>query len=647
MQKTIRVLRIALPVAFGLFLLIIVLSWNRKNVGRDQSVNEPIVPTRPADKPRAQSTKFRDTQTIGGRLALLVEADRVVSYQSEWNTLENVRITIYRANGLTYDILCPSAQYNTATKEADAKGGVKVTSSDGVEISTAEIKSDGNRLTNDIPVQFKIDRWQGNAGALDIDVQAETIQLLKTVTATMTAEKPNDPPMTLKGAESLFRRRENDVTFTREVEMTRAADRLTGDRITGRFTPDRRNLLGLDGNGQIAITMGSNTLPGEDVGGRKHITCDRFYTDLGGDGLISAINALGEPGLAHAVLDGPPKRDIVARTFKITMANRAVSAIYADWDVVMKELGATAREIRADHVNVTFDPVRHRATTAAAAGGFKYSDAKTSASSVRANFDIVNDRVLLTAQPGFNPTVVFDGQTVKATQIEFSPRAGEAKASGSVIAQVTSKGGSDATNVFPTSTPVYVNADQLLLRQAAKTATFTGKVKAWQETNTLFAQELQVQNNGQVISARGAVRTLLYNAGSEPRKAPLTTNSEQLIARRNERRVELIGAVQMEDEARTLAAEKATLFFDTNRKIDRVEAENKVVLVEKAMNRKVTGDKAVYHLNKKMAYLDGSPATATDPTGSLSGQQIQFDLARNRLQVVSPTAPTRGTYKQQ
>ena len=646
MQQTIRILRIALPITFGLFLLIIVLSWNRKNVGRDRSVNEPIVQTR-RENPRAESKKFRDTQTIGGRLALLVEADRVVSYSSEWNTLENVRITIYRANGLTYDIICPSAQYNTATKEADAKGGVRVSSSDGVEISTAEIRSDGNRLTNDIPVQFKIDRWQGNAGALDIDVQAETIQMLKTVTATMTPQNPNDPPMTLRGLQSLFRRRENDVTFTRDVEMTRAADRLVGDRITGRFTPDRRNLLGLDGNGQIGITMGASTLPGEDVGGRKHITCDRFYTDLGGDGLISAINALGEPGLAHAVLDGPPKRDIVARSFKIALANRAVSAIHADWDVVMKELGAAPREIRADHVHVTFDPVRHRATTAAAAGGFKYSDPKTTASAVRAHFDIVNDKVLLTAQPGFNPTVVFDGQTVKASQIEFSPRAGEARATGEVIAQVTSKGSAEATNVFPTSTPVYVNAEQLLIRQAARTAVFTGKVKAWQETNTLFAQELQVQNNGQVINARGAVRTLLYNAGSEVRKVPLTTKSDQLIARRNENRVELLGSVNMEDEARTLSAEKAILFFGPNRKVDRVEAENKVVLVEKAMNRRVTGDKAVYHLNRKMAYLDGSPATATDPTGSLSGQQIQFDLARNRLQVVSPTLPTQGTYKQQ
>jgi lipopolysaccharide export system protein LptA len=308
------------------------------------------------------------------------------------------------------------------------------------------------------------------------------------------------------------------------------------------------------------------------------------------------------------------------------------------------------REIRAEHVSVTFDPLRHRATTAVASGSFKYADPKTTASAVRAHFDIVNDLVLLTAQPGFDPTVVFDGQTVKAHQIEFSPRSGAAKATGTVIAQVISKPNgqsADPSSVFPTSQPVFVNSDQLLIKQATRTAVFTGKVKAFQGTNTLFAQEMQVQSNGQVIAARGAVRTILYNAGSEQRKVPLTSSSEQLIARRGENRIELLGNVQIEDEARTMSAEKAVLFFDASRKIERVEAETKVVLVEKAMNRKVTGDKAVYHLNKKMAYLDGSPATATDPEGSLSGQQIVFDLARNKVRVGSTTTPTSGTYKQQ
>jgi lipopolysaccharide transport protein LptA len=142
------------------------------------------------------------------------------------------------------------------------------------------------------------------------------------------------------------------------------------------------------------------------------------------------------------------------------------------------------------------------------------------------------------------------------------------------------------------------------------------------------------------------VRTVLYNTGTEARRIPLRSSSDQLLARRAERDVELSGSVSIEDENRTLTGGKATLFFDAQRKIERIEAYENVALVEKAANRKGTGDKAIYHLTQRMAYLHGSPATATDPQGTLSGQQIVFDMARNRVQVLSPTGETQGTFKQ-
>ena len=104
--------------------------------------------------------------------------------------------------------------------------------------------------------------------------------------------------------------------------------------------------------------------------------------------------------------------------------------------------------------------------------------------------------------------------------------------------------------------------------------------------------------------------------------------------------------MQIDDDTRTLTGEKATFFFDANRKIEHVEAENKVVVIEKPTNRKLTGDKATYYLAKKMVYVDGNPATATGPQGNVSGQQIKLDLARNHLEVVSPTRSTEINYKQ-
>ncbi len=651
MQRTVRALRIALPIAFFAFVLLIVFSWNRSGSRRTGAGTDPVTSTqRPEDKPHAEARTFEDVQTIGGRIVSRIRADRVVAFESGWSTLEGVTLTLFRENGLTYVLSCPAAQFNTQTKEAEARGGVRVTSSDGIEIATAEIRYDGARLTNEIPVQFRVDRWSGDAGALDLDVQAETLRLYKRVAATMAALQPNEAPMTIRGAESTFRRKENTVEFTDKVDMKRGAESVSADRMIGRFTQDRRQIIGLEGEGNCLIVMAANTAPGEDLGGRKQITCDGFFTELGPDGRIAAINARSAANTAHAVLDGPPKRDIVARSFRVALVNRVVSEITADSQVVMKELGDVPREIVAEHVVVAFDPATRRARSAVLHGAFRYRDPKTTASAFRANYDITGDRIVLTTDPGWQATVVSEGHILKAKQIEFSPRAQTAHATGSVIAQLVSKSGAataDSTNLFPAGRPVFVNSDELTMRQTGRLAHFTGHVRAWQDNNTLLSNELLVQGSGESITARGDVRTLLYNTSDEVRKTPMQSNSEQLVARKSDRRIDLIGEVAIQDDVRRLESEKAVFFFDEARKIQRVEAEGSVRLSEAAAGRKGTGDKAVYFVDRRMINLHGSPATVTDPSGSVAGQQIVFDLTRNRVQVVSPEGQTKGTYKNQ
>jgi LPS export ABC transporter protein LptC/lipopolysaccharide transport protein LptA len=649
MQSIIKLLRWLVLLAIIVVMLVIYVSFNR-NAQRGHPQSEPVTSTqRPGtDKPMGESKTFEDVQTIGGKVVSRIRAERVVAFESGWTTLENVQLTLFRDKGLTYELTCPQAEFNSTTKEAEAKGGVRLMSSDGVDIKTAEMRYDGTRLTNNIPVEFRVDRWTGKAGALDMDVPNETLRLFKKLSALMTPAKPAEAPMTLASEDATFHRRENNVVFNKGVELRRAAERMRADVVTGRFSQDRKQLTGLEGHGHTVIVMSADPNPGENLGGRKEITCDVFFTELGPDGQINAINAQSEQNIAHAVLDGPPKRDIVARTFRIGLVNREVNEIKADWTVVLKELGEIPREINSDHVTVSFDHAVHKARSAFFDGNFRYKDPRNTASAFRANYDIFGDKVVLTTDPGWQATVVSDGSTLKAKMIEFSPKAQTARATGSVIAQLTSKGKgatADTTGLFPSGKPVFVNADDLMMRQANKTALFTGHVKAWQETNTLLSSELQVQGNGENVTARGGVRTLLYNTGTEARKTPVQSTSDQLVARRADRRIDLLGNVSIVDETRSMKSQKATFFFDENRKIQRIESENGVTVLETPTQRKGVGDKTVYQVDKKMIYLYGSPATVTDPTGSVAGEQILFDLAKNRVNVVSPKGETKGTYK--
>jgi lipopolysaccharide export system protein LptA len=659
-QRTIRILRVALPLIFIGFVLVIALSWTRGKPRRDKAGTIPVTSTiRPVDKPAIVSTTFEDTQTINGRLASHIRAERVVAFQSGWNTLENVQMTIYRPTGLTYELVCPQAQFNSNTKESDAKGGVRVTSSDGVEITTAEIHFDGVHLTNHVAVNFKVDRWTGSGGALDMDVPGEMLRLYEKVDATMAPQTPAESPLNIKGQEGIFRRKENYADFTKDVVATRDSDRFNVDHVVGRFGADHKALMALEGQGHLTIVMNgdmSQTGKNSQTEGRKTITADRFFSEIGATGEISAMNFVGDTAPAHAVIEGPPNRDLVAHSFRVGLANKQVTEMKADENVTMKETAPIKRLMTSGHLVVYFDPATHRAASAALDGNVHYQDPKNDAHSVRANYDITNDHVTLTGEPGFFPAVVSDGQTLKAKLIEFSPHAGTARATGEVIAQLVSKQASgaatavsaDATSIFPAGKPVFVNSDTAMMQQGTKVGVFSGHVRAWQETNTIFSQELQVQGAGDQITARGNVRTLLYNtstnASAEARKVPMQSTSDVLFAHKADRRIDLNGSVQIDDgEGRHFSSEHASFFFDANKKMDHIEAQEKVVLVEKATMRRGTGDKATYNVAQRMVYLIGNPALVTTPTGSLPGQTISIDLERNKVVVLKPM---QGTYKQ-
>ena len=72
-----------------------------------------------------------------------------------------------------------------------------------------------------------------------------------------------EPPMTIKAADGVFRRRENDASFTQHAVMTRGADSLTAEKMTGRFTPDRKTLTAMEGSGRVQMVMSAATKPGE------------------------------------------------------------------------------------------------------------------------------------------------------------------------------------------------------------------------------------------------------------------------------------------------------------------------------------------------------------------------------------------------
>ena len=173
MQRTVRILRVALPVVFVAFVARDRFNWRARQTAQGQGRRRAGDVT--ADRREAAGRSRRGSRTRRRSTAGWSRA----SGRGAWSPYSRAgtrsrtcTMTIYRPNGLTYELVCPQAQFNSQTKEADAKGGVTRDVERRRRDPTAADALRRQPPHEPHPGQFKVDRWTGNAGALDIDVEA-------------------------------------------------------------------------------------------------------------------------------------------------------------------------------------------------------------------------------------------------------------------------------------------------------------------------------------------------------------------------------------------------------------------------------------------------------------------------------------------
>ncbi|HVR42516.1 MAG TPA: LptA/OstA family protein [Thermoanaerobaculia bacterium] len=648
MVRRVKILRIALAILFVAFLALLGLSFTR-NSQRQRAVSDPVTsPMRQGETPQLVAWAFEDVQTIGGRVVSRIRARRTMGFGSGWYTLEDVHLTIYRSGDQTWEIAAPEAQFQIDTRAAEAKGGVRISSGDRVRIETDSIDFDGTRLANRIPVRFLVDEWEGKAGAVDLNVATEHLRLHDGVEATRRIA--NEPPLMMRALEADFDRLSNEAVFRGQARIERQGDTLETEAITARVDAERRVLSALEGCCGVAfhLSSGSELASGSSVG-ETTVRGERFFTDVGPEGKVRAIFIEGAESPARAVLAGPPPRTLTAGQFRIVLADQGVAEIEASGRAKIEESGQTPRSVSGSKMVAYFDAARQRPTSAVVEGNLEYRDARNRATAHRGTFDFLADRVVLDSVRGSLPSIESDGHRLTGQKIELSQRAGLLRAEGFVKARfIDRKGGStlERSGVFPSSrSPVYVNSDSVVLQQQAESAHFRGNVRAWQDENILLSKELKIEQGGKTLVAEGEVRAVLYNAREESSSSPVKASAETLTARRDERTANLRGGVRIEDQGRVLTSESATFFFDAAQRLERVEAAGGVEVAERAASRSGKGERLVYHVSRRMIHLEGSPATVTDPQGSVEGSEIVFDLARDRVEVLRGEGQTEATYR--
>lgn len=647
--QTVRALKIVLPILFVSFVIVIYAFYSERVADSGTVTTDSARPERQGERPRLISYEFEDTQTVGDRVISRIRAEKTAGFDSGWYTLDNVELDIFREDGSVYTMSAPSAEFNSESKEARAEGGVIVTSRDGLDLRTESITFDGRRLSNRIPVRVKMNQWSGTARGADLDVERETLRLEEGVDFSFAGEGPESIDLTSRTA--LFEHSNGSVRFEGDVRLIRTGDRYESDFMMMQVDQNREKLIALEGSGNVtlAVAPGSALAPrgGEGMNGAKRITSDRFVGQFDGDGEITAIQLYSDSGLVMAELLGPVRRTIKSSSAKLNLSGGEAESVELFGTVTLEEESELRRTMGAERLVMTFDQQTGDATSAVFDGNILYRDIDNEARAERMFYDVAGDIVRLSAVPGSAPTISAGPQRISADEIIVEPGGRALRASGRVITRIINAAGSDTIGesaLFPDDRgAIFVNSDALAIRELEGFAAFSGNVRAWQGENTLFANELQITSNGEIIHAKGRVRTILHNTG-QAADQPVKSRSERMEARRADNRIELFDDVVVENAGRSLMADRALFIFGSNQELERVEAIGHLKLTEPANGRSGSGEKATFEVASETILIEGSPAEMREPRGTIRGTQIVLDMKRNRVDVLRGDSPTEATY---
>lgn len=641
MTRTVRILRIVLPLLFVAFLILVVVSFTANE--RSDRVASDVASDLPRnEKPQRIGDRFALTQTVGGRTVLRILADRTVGFASGWYTLEGVTLTVYRAGGRTYEIAAKQAQVHQDTRELQATGGVTLRSGDGIVVQTSALHFDGRQLLGRDPLTFRMGPWSGKAGGLILDVTAESVRLVNGVEGSKPALQ-NQAAIAFRSGHAEYLRTAGELRLTGSVVIDREGDRFSSNSALARIDPRSEALRSIAGEGNAVLHL-ADADAAAGGGGAMTVNANRFEGSFDDTGQLEVMQAHGTP--ARANLAGPPERVILAPAFRLQLSNGDLRAVHATGGVrIVEPVPGGERRVEAQVLSAVIDPSTGRASSVQANGNVTFVDPSVTGSGDRGVWDLTLRRIVITSDEPRLATARTSGEMLRARRFEIDLDTQVLNAHEQVYASMQSaRSGGDA--VFAAGMPVYVNANLGVLRQRDGIAVFRGNVRAWQGDDTLFADELRVVESEGVLTASGSVRTQLHERGaSASAPGPVRTASDMLIARREARRIDLDGNVTVEESGRLVSSRKAVVLVAEGGGLKRVEGTGDVKMKEVATGREGGGSRVVYQPAEKSILLEGEPARISDVQGEVRGQQILFDLSRNTVEVLSSgTEPTEATY---
>jgi len=664
-------LELAVLAAAAIFLVILGVSFRpgRRPATAPGKGRPPAAPgVDAAGEPTTLLDGFDFTETVKGRPLLRIQADRTVGYgpgaglPPNLYTGQKVTLTVYPEDGAPVTVFADRANYDERSRESKLMGNVRWTDTDGALAETDEALFHPSTRLLEAPgkVHFTQGSMDITAPSAKYDLKERVVHFAGPIEGNGSGEESGGlSHITARAAR--YRRDDSVLELDNADATSRNGDRFASDQLTikltatgkhhpewARATGNVRGVLSAEGAAAQSAVQGEGSRVERQYQGQESVV------GFDENGKAKSFTLRGTP----AVMSEPQRRltapqiDLVFADGKATSA-RATGGVRIDssdgraeadsGSLGFGENGETQNAALAGNVRLDEPPERRARSARAAQLGARGVWVLTGDGSGAARVDSGRSRI-------------------SADRIEIERPLKQVRAEGrahAVFAPDPDKNERTVTFAGDPKRPAYGQGDRISLDDERHLATLSGSASLWQDTSSLFADDITLSDTDKTVTAVQNVRAVLSPSKPTGEKgAPKPTPGPQekqdksasvilakrMVYRDTDKSARFEGGVAMTRGAMHATGGESTAWLsqddDKDHGVDRVEITGDVKMVDRALGRSASADKALDYPKLGKTVLWGSPARVVEATGNQIAGAVLTITDRGRS--VEITAPEGG-----
>jgi lipopolysaccharide export system protein LptA len=433
-----------------------------------------------------------------------------------------------------------------------------------------------------------------------------------------------------------YRRDEAIVELRGRVSASSAkGDRIACDRLLLKFSPEGNRSEWARAYGSVhgAIAAARAGEAERGYSAQEGI----LYFDAAGD--VRAINLMGAPASISE-----PKRRLAAKSIELDVVGNRPASARANGQVRLRSDRGNAESQRA---SASFAPSGEFQTLELEGDVRLEGEGRTGLANRVVDFP---DRGvwLLTGSGEKAATVEENASKVSADRIEIDRNRNSLRAEGrsrAVFVPQKDRPAEASSLLGDASKPTYGKADRIVLDRETRIASLSGAASLWQESSSLFGDDITLNDVEKSAVAVGNVRAVLAHpatpgaalAGKEKDEGPAIITARRLIYRETESNAVFEDGVTIVRGPWRAAGARGVASFGKDKKLDRVELTGGVTLQDRSTGRTATADRVEDFPRDGRTVLHGNPARVTDAEGNrVAGSTLTITGRGKNVEVTAP-----------